>query len=228
MYYLKVKAIAVVLSLFWLSRGLGAVELNSIQFLDLAGKPVANVVIEMNAEPIGESLPVANNYIMDQVDYQFSPLVLVVPKSAAVQFPNSDESRHHVYSFSEAKQFELKLYAGNQAPPVVFDNAGIVVLGCNIHDRMNAHIYVTDAPIVAKSDQAGQATIPKYQPSSGQEIRIWHPLLMQSLVFELANIDIDRNKHASLTLPIALPEEEKPKNTSDLRNRLKSFKSNGN
>jgi hypothetical protein len=75
----------------------------------------------------------------------------------SVHFPNRDSVRHHVYSFTPAKKYELKLYTGTPANPVVFDRAGVVPLGCNIHDRMSAHIVVVDTPdalLVTTSENA--------------------------------------------------------------------------
>ncbi len=74
--------------------------------------------------------------IMDQRNLAFVPDVLVVQTGTAVDFPNSDQVRHQVYSFSDAKTFQLALYAGRAHAPVVFNRAGLVTLGCNIHDSM--------------------------------------------------------------------------------------------
>lgn len=90
---------------------------------------------------------------------QFVPHVTVVQRGTAVTFPNQDDVRHHVYSFSPAKTFEIKLYVGTPAEPVVFDRTGDVVLGCNIHDHMRAFVYVVDTPYFAKSDGEGKALL---------------------------------------------------------------------
>jgi hypothetical protein len=94
-----------------------------------------------------------------------------------VTFPNSDNIRHQVYSFSKAKTFNLKLYSGTQAAPVVFDKAGLVVLGCNIHDRMVAFVGVVDTPYFAKTDASGRATIDL--PPARYAMKVWHPNLTQ-------------------------------------------------
>lgn len=88
---------------------------------------------------------------MAQQGKQFLPGVLVVPVGTSVHFPNRDSVRHHVYSFSPAKKFELKLYTGTPANPVVFERAGVVTLGCNIHDRMVGWIVVVDTPYYAQA-----------------------------------------------------------------------------
>jgi plastocyanin len=88
---------------------------------------------------------------MAQQKKQFVPEVLVVPVGSEVRFPNHDTVRHHVYSFSPAKKFELKLYTGTPANPVLFDRPGVVVLGCNIHDQMVGWILVVDTPYYAQT-----------------------------------------------------------------------------
>jgi hypothetical protein len=104
---------------------------------------------------------------MDQRDQQFAPHVLAVQRGTAVSFPNSDQIRHHVYSFSEPKRFELRLYSGVPADPVVFDRAGTVVLGCNIHDDMIGFVRVVDTPWFATSGEDGVARIEKVPAGRG-------------------------------------------------------------
>ena len=112
---------------------------------------------------------------MAQVSKQFDPRVLVVPVGTSVTFPNRDTVRHHVYSFSPAKNFELKLYAGTAANPVVFDKVGIAVLGCNIHDNMAAWVVVVvDTPYYARSSAGGTASLANVPPGS-YRLRVWHP-----------------------------------------------------
>jgi plastocyanin len=111
---------------------------------------------------------------VDQVDKQFVPYVKPVLVGSKVRFPNSDHIRHQVYSLSPAKKFELPLYGGTDAPPVVFDKPGVVVLGCNIHDWMVGYIYVSETPFFAKTGAAGTAAIDEMPPGE-YTVRIWHP-----------------------------------------------------
>ena len=131
----------------------------TVQVLDAAGAPVPNAVVY--AEPLApQSLPKAlKTAEIEQKDTKFFPLVSVVQVGTPIQFPNHDKVRHHVYSFSPAKTFELKLYSGAAASPVVFDKAGTVVLGCNIHDQMVAYVQVVNTPYFAKTDMAGRARL---------------------------------------------------------------------
>jgi len=117
---------------------------------DQHGEPVADAVVVAVARsgpPPRVARPVRDT--VDQIDKEFVPYVKAVVVGASVFFPNKDNIRHHVYSFSPAKTFELPLYSGTPANPVVFDRPGIVPIGCNIHDWMLAYIYVADSPYVA-------------------------------------------------------------------------------
>ena len=111
---------------------------------------------------------------MDQIDEAFVPFLLPVQVGTTVSFPNKDDTRHHVYSFSEAKKFELPLYKGTPAEPMVFDQPGEVVLGCNIHDHMRGYLYVVESPYFAGAGASGIAEI-RDLPAGSYEVHVWHP-----------------------------------------------------
>jgi len=90
-----------------------------------------------------------------------------------VNFPNFDTVRHHVYSFSPIKPFELKLYAGVPQAPIIFDKPGTAVLGCNIHDQMAAWIVVVDTPHYARTAADGQVRLENV-PAGDYRLRAWH------------------------------------------------------
>lgn len=156
-----------------------AARAGDVAFLvvDAKNRPVADAVITayppgLKADQIRFSWPQE----MDQQNLQFDPFVLVVPVGANVSFPNRDPVRHHVYSFSPAHPFELKLYGKDETRSVRFDRAGVVALGCNIHDNMVAFIKVVDTPFAAKTDDKGQAAL-KGLPPGQVQVRIWRPYL---------------------------------------------------
>jgi len=151
-----------------------------VRVKDQRGKLVADAVIlavPLDAKNALRAKPPAD--AVDQVDKQFVPYVKPVFVGAKVRFPNSDHVRHQVYSFSPAKKFELPLYAGTSAPPVVFDKPGVVVLGCNIHDWMVGYIYVSETPFFAKTEAAGTAAIEDMPPGE-YTVRVWHPSMEHS------------------------------------------------
>jgi plastocyanin len=147
-----------------------------VTVIDPAGRPLAGAVVML--EPASTRLPVKpmNGVQIAQAQRQFSPQVTVVTVGTPVTFPNFDTVRHHVYSFSPAKSFELKLYAGVPNTPVVFDKPGVAVLGCNIHDQMAAWVVVVDTPLYTRSAASGRARIPDVTPGN-YRLRIWHPAM---------------------------------------------------
>jgi plastocyanin len=121
----------------------------------------------------GGGPPARRTAIMDQKNRMFVPHVLAVQTGTAVEFPNSDDVRHQVYSFSDAKKFQLPLYSGTPASPIVFDKSGVVSLGCNIHDRMNAYIVVVDTPYFAVTARDGRVTLPSLG-AGRYMVHVWH------------------------------------------------------
>jgi hypothetical protein len=111
-----------------------------------------------------------------------------VPVNSLVSFPNSDDIRHHVYSFSPAKTFELKLYAGKPKSPVRFNDKGLVVMGCNIHDAMVGYIYVTDKENAYVSNKKGEVLLPRTL-ALNMQLKVWHPNSTEGL-----------SKHTLLTI----------------------------
>lgn len=165
-----------------------------VEVLDNAGKPVADAVVFLDSAEARKRVKPLTGAEIAQEKKQFLPGLLVVPVGTEVLFPNRDSVRHHVYSFSPVKKFELKLYAGTPTNPVLFDRAGVVVLGCNIHDQMLGWILVVDTPYYARTAAAatettvmGRAQIDNVPPGT-YTLRTWHvrlpvgaPALEQSL-----------------------------------------------
>jgi plastocyanin len=143
------------------------------QIVDASGAPYLEAVVALYA-PTPADFPQPATAIMDQRGRQYDPHILVVRKNTLVRFPNSDDIRHQVYSFSPAKRFELRLYHGQHADPVLFDVAGEVVLGCNIHDQMVGYIYVVDTPWFARTDERGLVAIANVPPGR-YKAKLWYP-----------------------------------------------------
>jgi plastocyanin len=151
-----------------------AAELHAL-IKDQHGRPVADAVVTaVEADPRNALHPALPTETVDQVDKQFVPYVKAIYVGSKIRFPNKDNIRHQVYSFSSAKKFELPLYAGTEALPVSFDKPGVVVLGCNIHDWMIGYIYVADTPFFAKTASSGDAAL-KDLPAGQYLLRVWHP-----------------------------------------------------
>jgi len=145
------------------------------------GKPAGEAVVSLHSSTAAAATRPGRG-VVDQRNTQFVPRVSVVTVGTPVSFPNSDNVRHQVYSFSPAKRFELPLYSGKPAAPVVFATPGVVELGCNIHDWMLAYVVVVDTPYHAITDARGQARI--QAPAGTYTLRVWHPGLAGGKVHE--------------------------------------------
>ncbi len=139
--------------------------------------------------------------IMDQVNKQFLPHILVVQKGTRVAFPNSDSIKHHVYSFSEAKRFELKLYRDKQPEPMLFDTTGVVEMGCNIHDWMLGYIYVVDTPYFAQTEHSN--TLSLAVPEGSYTLSVWHPRMQEPVMPVSQAIDVVGD--TAYTIPLTRP-----------------------
>lgn len=146
-----------------------------VDLRDARGAPLADAVVTVHASgrptPRPQGLPWGAQVVQQNI--QFQPTVLLVPVGASVGFPNRDAVRHHVYSFSKPKRFEIKLYGREAARTVTFDKPGTVALGCNIHDRMRGFLRVVDTAWAAKSDARGRVVIDGVTPGAAT-ITVWH------------------------------------------------------
>lgn len=146
-----------------------------VTVIDDSGAPLADAVVTLTPDHPGAatgSTP-SGPLILDQVDETFVPYVLVVPRGGTVVFRNSDRPRHHIYSVSPAARFEFFLPPG-QTVSRRFDQTGLVAVGCNIHDQMVAHLYVTAAPYYALTGKDGLVTLGDL-PAGPATLTIWHP-----------------------------------------------------
>ncbi|MBB1331824.1 methylamine utilization protein [Pseudoalteromonas sp. SR44-5] len=181
----------------------------TLNIVDQYGQPLTNAVVEIASKSnkkLSQQLPVL---IMDQVDKQFSPTLLIAHQGQQVNFPNSDNIRHHVYSFSEAKPFQLKLYSGQPENPITFENQGVVVLGCNIHDSMLGYIYVAKSADVYQSDERGNVQLSGL--TLPVQLTLWHSLQKNTLE-EKQSLTLAVNSPHSLQVTLQTTEP-KPRNT---------------
>src|SRR5947209_6939672 len=145
----------------------------TVRIVDASGHPVRDAVVTLY--PAGAAARPARaggRYVVSQQNLQFQPFLTVIPVGADVSFPNLDPTKHHVYSFSPAKKFELKLFAKDQSRTVQFDKPGVVALGCNIHDQMSAFIVVTDSAWTARTNRQGIAAF-GHAPNAPGRVTVW-------------------------------------------------------
>ena len=158
-----------------LAAPVGAAPL-TVRVVDASGKPVRDAVVTLHPSSGARTPRPSTRYVVSQKKMQFHPFLAIVPVGADISFPNFDNTKHHVYSFSPAKRFELKLFAKDQSRTVHFDKPGVVALGCNIHDQMTAFIVVTDSVWTARTNGQGIVAFSD-APSAPGKLTVWHPYL---------------------------------------------------
>ena len=202
---MKVHIVVVsVLSVLLLGASAASAATLQVTVTDQKNAPLEDVVVV--ATPLASKLKppgAPRQQIIDQIKLEYVPFVTVIQTTTPVIFPNKDNTRHHVYSFSAAKKFELPLYAGVTAAPVIFDKPGIVVLGCNIHDRMLAYVYVTDSPYHGATGKEGAVDIGGLEAGE-YEVQAWHPGLAdpEALATQRVRLDASQITIAALRLEV--------------------------
>lgn len=197
-------ALCVLLNLGAAARGATLV----IHVLTADGHPLAGAVVTVHPldGPARHAPP--QHAVMDQVNRAFEPDLLVIPLGSTIEFPNSDSVSHQIYSFSPAKRFQLPLYRGKPYAPVPFDAAGVVTLGCNIHDQMLAYVLVTDAPYFGRTDASGAWTA---EVTRGHyEVSLWHPRIRDDSADLERQLTVSETDRAELTLRLAKPLQAAP------------------
>ena len=192
----------------------------TVTVTDKNGQPLPQAVVSVVHANEGNADKTTKVAVMDQVNRLFDPFVLVIQQGDSVSFPNSDNIRHQVYSFSQTKPFELPLYSNIEAPEISFEQAGVVVLGCNIHDHMKAYIYVSPYAVSEITDGQGQVTVP-----AATELSVWYPGLGDQPTDALAV----RVKPGQTLLNVQLPvtqQGQNPPPPSALQQRFNRLKNN--
>ena len=200
---LKLLTILLTLALLFSSVSLAAGL--QVQVIDEQGKPVTGAVVFLESAAASAAVKPVDDARIVQKDKTFIPDVLVIPRGTAVYFPNEDTVRHHVYSFSAIKPFEIKLYVGTPAAPVLFDQSGVAVLGCNIHDEMIAWVVALDTPYYSRSDQQGISRLEQV-PAGSYTLRVWHKDLLNEQDVPRLAIEIGQQpQQTTVQLPKLAP-----------------------
>jgi plastocyanin len=169
---------------------------------DARGQPVPDAVVTYTpAQGAARPTHFAWPLVMAQHNIAFEPHVLIVPVGSDVSFPNQDTVRHDVYSFSPTKRFELKLYGHEQARTVHFDKAGVVAVGCNIHDQMSGFIVAVETPYAAKTDASGRAVIGDAPDGQGA-LSVWQEDLKAPGNVITRPIAVHGSTHQALSLDL--------------------------
>ena len=167
------------------------------------GAPVPDVAVYIMQTGVNEPPMLRpETAYMDQRDGQFVPHLMVVRKGTAVEFPNSDVTAHHVYSFSRPNNFVLPLYKGDPHDPVKFEHDGVITLGCNIHDHMLAYIVVVDTSVFGVTDASGRVVLTVDDEATDYAVKIWNPRIRDSKVELIQIVSNTQPTDVEITFPL--------------------------
>jgi len=188
---------------FALSLTPGAASAAAVSLMVTDGeRPLADAVVSLH--PVGaDGLVEPVDAQMEQVKSEFTPRVLVVPVGSTVTFPNRDKTRHHVYSFSPTKRFELPLHDASTVVPVTFDSPGVVTVGCNIHDWMLGYVIVLDTPYHGRSAADGRTDVTL--PAGRYDLRVWHERLPANAAAYAREVTIEEAETPTIEVELQLP-----------------------
>jgi len=179
----------------------------TIRLMNASGAPRADAVVFVPGAKAARSAAGPRVSIV-QHNRVFEPFVTVVQSGTAISFPNQDPMMHHVYSFSAAKRFEIKLYKGTPVEPVVFDAPGVVALGCNVHDWMLAYVLVVDTPLFAKSGRDGTLHL-RGLTAGAHRLMAWYPGMREPVA--LPAVTLEAGESRSLSSRLDVPLKTRPK-----------------
>ncbi len=129
-------------------------------------------LVYLEAAPKGTPEPEPLHARLDQKDETFIPHVVPVTVGSIVDFPNSDDIFHNVFSLSKPRRFDLGRYAEGQSKSVRFDTPGVVRVFCEIHSHMNAYIVVFSHRFYATTDDDGRYRIDDV-PDGRHKLIVW-------------------------------------------------------
>ncbi len=177
-----------------------------VEVKDPSGTPVEDAVASLLPLDAAPTLtPPAAAVIITQNDEDFQPYVTAIVTGTRVNFPNQDKVAHHVFSQSKPKSFEIPRYRGEPKDTVVFDQPGIVPLGCNIHDWMLAYVVVLATPHFAKTSASGSVSLPGLT-AGRYRLEVWHPRVKELVTREIA---IAGNDDAAQVISVTLKPDKR-------------------
>ena len=124
----------------------------------------ANAVVYLETVP-GSFRPPAAHAQVDQHGLQFLPHVLAIVRGTTVDFLNSDNVRHNVFS-ADGEHVNLGSWPQGEVRSEPFPRVGVFRQLCQIHPEMQNFIVVLANPYFAVTDAQGAFRIPNVPPGT--------------------------------------------------------------
>lgn len=148
---------------------------------------------------------------MIQKGKEFIPHVMVAPTQTEVWFPNLDAIFHNIFSYNKVKNLNLGQYKG-KGTPVLFEEAGIYPIGCEIHPWMSAFIVVVDTPFYAKTGINGDFRF-RELVAGEHTLKVWATSLKET--FEMKIQVVEGKQEVNIEIPVDAFKRKKKKNKEE-------------
>jgi plastocyanin len=161
-------------------------------------KTLADMVIYVETAP-GQFTAPQKHPVMNQLNLTFTPHVLPVVAGSTVDFLNSDQVLHNVFTPDKcANKFNLGSWPKGETRSMKFDMAGCSpVLLCAVHPEMEAFVVVLQNPYFAVTDKTGLYSIPDV-PAGKYTIKVWNKKFLD------VSSSVDVPKDGDVTCDVAL------------------------
>ena len=167
------------------------------------GEEMRNVVLYVQRATVPGTVEPTRG-VVAQRDEQFQPHVLPVYRGATVEFPNTDDVFHNVFSLSSAKTFDLGRFPKGVSKSVVFEKTGSVQVFCHIHSDMSAIVLVLENPYFAVPTDAGRYVIEGVPPGDYTVVG-WHERIKP--VTRTVRVVAGETVRLDFNIPIPLAED---------------------
>jgi len=140
---------------------------------------VANAVIRLEGSfPASLNAETQKTYVLDQINCEFAPHVMLVPVDSTVTVLNSEAFIHDVRAYDERAKlfFYGTMPTKGQKLSRKFNQAGRFVMRCGFHKWMYAFVVVQDHPYYALTDENGNFKISGV-PDGNYTLSVWHETL---------------------------------------------------
>lgn len=128
------------------------------------GRLAAGAVIELIPVNANEGSS-SDTLLIDQRNLRFVPRTLAVQRGTTIEFHNSDQIMHNVFSPERrGADFDLGTYPEGESRTHTFVAEGSFVILCHVHPEMAAWVVVSASPWVAASDEQGRFEIANVPP----------------------------------------------------------------
>ncbi len=151
---------------------------------DITGKVTAkgarhagDAVVYIDKIPGKTFEPPKEPAVMDQKNMAFVPHVLPILVGTTVDFYNSDDVMHNVFTPDKcADRFNLGSWPKGIKKSYTFKKPCVAVILCNVHPEMSAYVVAVETPYFAVTAKDGSYTI-KNVPPGKYTLKIWHEKL---------------------------------------------------